>query len=93
VEILDDYSRLHGETIHAIAQEFSFLQLKTLQIGMDRVDMLREKPEYTDNVSHFFKSLEPLEELSVSGSFDPKILDAIISRHGQTLKKLSYTSR
>ncbi|EPE36417.1 hypothetical protein GLAREA_05755 [Glarea lozoyensis ATCC 20868] len=86
---LDDYSRLHGETIHTIAQEFTFPQLKTLQIGIDRVDMSREKPEYSDNVSHFFKLLEPLEELSVSGSFDVKILDAIISRHGQTLKKLA----
>lgn len=37
----------------------------------------------------FFKALEPLDELSVSGSLEPQILDAILPQHGRSLKKLS----
>jgi len=85
----EHHSALHGETMETIAQDFSFPQLKTLQVGMGRYDMTEEKPNYADNAIAFLKSFEPLDELLVSGAFEPKILDAILSRHGQMLKKLS----
>jgi hypothetical protein len=74
-----------GETLKTIAQIFSFPQLKTLPVGINRYNSWEEKPHYADNAISFFKSLEPLDELSVPGSFKPKIVDAVLFRHGQTL--------
>jgi hypothetical protein len=84
-----DCSLLCGKTIETITQDFSFPQLKTLQVGIDRHYRSEEKLNYADNAISFFNSFEPLDELSVSGSIEPKILDAVLSRHGQTLEKLS----
>lgn len=67
----------------------SFVRLKTLRIRLDHDDDDIERPNYTDIAMRFFKALEPLEELSVSGSLEPQILNAILSRHGHSLKKLS----
>lgn len=72
-----------------IVQNCSFPQLKTLGVRLDRDDASVERPDYADKAIAFFRALQPLDELSVGGSLEPRILDAILSRHGPTLHKLS----
>lgn len=83
---------MDDEMMEWIAQNCSFPRLKTLDIRIERNDMWVEKPNYADNAIALFKSFEPLEQLSVAGPLEPKILDAILSRHGPTLRKLSLRS-
>jgi hypothetical protein len=78
-----------GEEMEWIARNISFASLKTLYIDLDRRDDLNEKPDYCDNAINFFQSLEPLEELSINGPMEPRMLKVILTHHGPTLKKLS----
>lgn len=80
---------LSGETMEWVTQNHSFPHLRTLQIYLTRDDKWHERPRYTENVISFFQSLEPLVELSVHGPIDSQIFDAMLSQHGQTLKKLN----
>lgn len=81
---------LDGETMKKIAQNYHFPRLKTLCIRLDRCnDQGLETPDFANNAVSLFRSLEPLDELSVSGPLGPEMLDAILDRHGQMLKKLS----
>ena len=82
-------SGLNDETIEWIVENCSFSQLKTLHIRLDRHDSHADNPNYVINAIATLSSFEPLEQLSVSGPLEPKILDAILDRHGQTLTKLS----
>lgn len=72
-----------------IVQNCRFPRLKTLRVHLGRDDMMVERPHYAGAAVAFFRIFEPLDELIVSGSLEPKILDAILSRHGPTLRKLS----
>jgi hypothetical protein len=63
--------------------------LKTLHIRLDRHDHRADNPNYVINAIALLSSFKPLEQLLVSGLLEPKILDAILDRHGQTLTKLS----
>jgi hypothetical protein len=72
-----------------IAQNCSFPQLKTLRIRMLRDDQDAERPNYANNAITFLRAFEPLDQLSVSGPLEPKILDAILDQHGPTLTKLT----
>ena len=80
---------VNGEVLEWIAQNCCLPQLKTLRIRLDRDDSDDMKPNYANNAITFFKALEPLSELSVDGPLETKILDAILSRHGHALRKLS----
>jgi hypothetical protein len=80
---------LTGETMEWVFQNQSFPQLRTLGVYLNRDDMYHEKAHYSENAVSFFQAFEALEELSVTGPLDSLIVDAILSRHGQTLKKLS----
>lgn len=71
-----------------IIHNCSFPRLKAFRVRLERSTDGQEWPHYADNAISLFKSLEPLDELSVWGPFEPKMLDAILSRHGPTLKKL-----
>lgn len=82
-------SGLTSETMEWIARTQSFSQLRTLRVYLTRNDMYNERPDYSKNAVLFFQSLGSLEELSVTGPIDSDILDAILSYHGQTLKKLA----
>ncbi|KAF2681573.1 hypothetical protein K458DRAFT_456473 [Lentithecium fluviatile CBS 122367] len=79
---------LSGETMEWVAQNYSFPRVTTLRVTLDRDDALAEKPHYSENAVSFFRAFESLEELSISGPIDSHIVDAILCRHGQTLKKL-----
>ena len=82
--------RLDGEMMENIAQNYRFPRLKTLCIRLERRNVQGvERPVFANNAVALFRSLEPLDELSVSGPLEPEILDAILDRHGLTLKKLS----
>lgn len=76
------------EQVEWIVQNCSFPRLRTLRIRLSRGDMYFEMSDYADNVAALFRILQPLEELSVFGQLEVKILDAILSRHGPALKKL-----
>lgn len=76
------------EVMDWMLQNCSFHRLRSLRVHLSR-DLMVERPGFADTASTFFKLFEPLCELSVSGSLDPKILDAILSRHGPTLQKLT----
>jgi hypothetical protein len=78
-----------GEEMEWTAQNISFPSLKTLCINLDRSDDINEKPNYCDNAINFFRSLEPLEGLSIHGPMEPRMLKVVLTHHGPTLKKLS----
>jgi hypothetical protein len=80
---------LTGETMEWVSQNQSFSQLRTLSVYFNRDDVYHERPHYSENAVSFFQTFESLEELSVTGPIDSRIVDAIVSRHGQTMKKLS----
>jgi hypothetical protein len=75
---------LSSETMKWVAQNHSFPQLRTLRVDLTRNDMFH----YSKNAVSFFQAFEPLEELFIHGPIDSHIVDAILSRHGQKLKKL-----
>jgi len=80
---------LSGETMKWLAQNHSFPQLRTLKVSLDRNHVFQDRPNYSEDAVSFFQALEPLEQLSVHGPIDSQIVDAITSRHGKTLQKLS----
>lgn len=80
---------VNDEVMEWIAQNCSFPRLKTLRIRMTRDEEDVERPNYANNAIALLGAFEPLDQLSVSGPFEPKILDAILYQHGQTLKKLN----
>ncbi|TVY13881.1 hypothetical protein LARI1_G009217 [Lachnellula arida] len=80
---------IDGEMMDWIAQNCSFPRLKTLRIRMERDDYEVERPNYANNAIALLRTFEPLDQLSVSGPLEPKILDAILYQHGQTLKTLN----
>lgn len=82
------YSALDGETMEWISQRFVFTQLRSLRVCLTRNDKFLEQMHYSENAVSFFQAFRPLEELSIDGPVDPAILDAILSRHGQQLRKV-----
>ncbi|KAF2684989.1 hypothetical protein K458DRAFT_366493 [Lentithecium fluviatile CBS 122367] len=82
-------SGLSGEAMEWVAQNHSFPRLRTLIVHLTRDDRYHERPHYSENAISFFQAFESLEELSIHGPIDSHIMDAILSQHGQTLKKLS----
>lgn len=79
---------MDGETMRWIVQNCSFPQLKALRVRLARNSAVVQWPDYAGDAIAFFQALEPLDELSLTGPFEPEILDAILARHGPTLKKL-----
>ncbi|VUC28687.1 unnamed protein product [Clonostachys rosea] len=82
---------VNGQVMAWMAQNCSFSQLKVLRLVVERdfdAANATHRANYGDNAALFFASLEPLDELSVTGPLEPKILEAILQRHGQTLEKL-----
>ncbi|KAI9657888.1 MAG: hypothetical protein M1829_006850 [Trizodia sp. TS-e1964] len=79
---------IDDDAIRWIVEDCPFPQLKVLHIRLDRQDYRADNPYFIINACTLFTSLEPLEQLSVSGPLEPKILDTILDRHGQTLTKL-----
>ena len=82
-------SGLSGETMEWVAQTQSFPQVKTLCVYLTRDDLDVEKPHYSKHAISFFRAFESLEQLSIDGPIDFKIMDSVLSHHGQTLRKLS----
>lgn len=80
---------MNDEAIKWIVENCSFPQLKTLQVRLSRHDFMADNPNSAINAIALLNSFEPLEQHSMSGPLEPKILDAILDRHGQTLTKLS----
>lgn len=80
---------LNNEAMEWVVENCSFPQLKTLHVRLSRHNYTTDNPNYLINAISLLSSFEPLEQLSVSGPLEPKILDAILDRHGQTLTKLS----
>lgn len=80
---------MNAETMAWLAQNHSFPNARTLDIYINRDDMYLDSPHYTEHAVSLFQAFGPLEELSVNGPLDSQILEAILNRHGQTLKKLS----
>ncbi|CAN8099711.1 unnamed protein product [Discula destructiva] len=80
---------VNDEALTWMLQNCSIVRLKTLSIRLQRDDDATERPNYTNIAARFFRTLEPLDELSVSGSLEPPTLDAILSQHGRSLKKFT----
>lgn len=79
---------MDGNMMRWIVQNCSFPQLKALRVRLDRGQDTFEWPNYAGDAISLFRAFEPLDELSLTGPLEPEILDAILSRHGPTLKKL-----
>ncbi|KUI61315.1 hypothetical protein VP1G_08510 [Cytospora mali] len=84
----DCHRGLNDEAMTWIAENGSFPRLRTLRVCIERDDEIDERPEYAKKAIAFFRGLEPLEELSVTGSLEPAILDSILARHGCALRTL-----
>ncbi|CAH0014638.1 unnamed protein product [Clonostachys rhizophaga] len=88
----DHVNGVNGEVMAWMAHDCSFTQLKVLRLVLERDTDDTQRANYGDNAVLFFTSLGPLEELSVTGPLEPKILKAIIHQHGPTLEKLGLHS-
>lgn len=84
---------IDGEMMGLITRNHSFPRLKALCVCLERNDPDGVRPEYGDDAAAFFSAFEPLTQLSVSGPLEPKILDAMLHRHGRTLKELMLYPR
>jgi hypothetical protein len=80
-------SGLSGQTMEWIAQTQLFPHVKSLSVLLTRDDLHLEKPHYREQAISFFRSFEPLEQLSISGPIDYQIMDSVLVYHGQTLRK------
>ena len=79
-----DSCELSGETMKWLAQYHTFPQLRTLQVSLDRNHTYQDRPHYSENAVFFFQTLESLEQLSIHGSIDSKIVSAsclVTKRH------------
>lgn len=72
-----------------IVENLSFPRLESFRINLDRDGMMEDRPNYADKAIALLRRFEPLEELSIAGALEPKILDAILARHGPALRRLS----
>lgn len=82
-------SGLSGETMEWAARTQSFPRVRTLSVYLTRDDPFEERPHYSEHAAYFFQSFDSLEQLSIDGPLDSRIVDTVLSHHGQTLKKLS----
>ncbi|KAF2445511.1 hypothetical protein P171DRAFT_520289 [Karstenula rhodostoma CBS 690.94] len=80
---------LCGDDMEWLTQDHAFPRLRTLCVCLTRDDRFHERPHYSDQAVSFFHAFPPLQELSIYGPIDPPVLDAILSRHGPALEKLS----
>ncbi|KAF1974764.1 hypothetical protein BU23DRAFT_90576 [Bimuria novae-zelandiae CBS 107.79] len=71
-----------------ISQNCSFSSLKCLSVLLNCDDHMEEQPHYADAAVSFLRSFPPLDELSIVGSLEPSILDAILTHHGSRLENL-----
>ncbi|EPE36636.1 hypothetical protein GLAREA_08799 [Glarea lozoyensis ATCC 20868] len=78
---------INDEMMKWVAENCLFPRLKSLRVRLDRDG--NNRPNYSENAIAFFESFQCLDELSVSGPIDPRILESILFQHGQTLTKLS----
>ncbi|CAG9979390.1 unnamed protein product [Clonostachys byssicola] len=88
----DHVNGVNGEVMAWMANNCSFTQLKVLRLVLERDTDATQRANYGDNAALFFTSLAPLDELSVTGPLEPKILKAILHQHGPTLEKLGLHS-
>lgn len=79
---------ISGEQMKWIIQNRAFPHLETLSVALYRNDSSVDKPDYVENAISFFQSFRPLEEVSVYGPVDVRILDTILLTHGALLRKL-----
>jgi hypothetical protein len=70
-------------------QTQSFPRLKSLDVYLSRDNRHVERPHFSQQAISFFRSFEPLKQLSIVGSMDQQIVDAVFACHGQSLRKLS----
>jgi hypothetical protein len=87
----DHHDGINGEEMVWMAQNMSLPQLKTLRIRLDRGETEVVQPNYAGDAINLFTTLGSLYELTVDGPLEPDILDAILCRHGHTLRKLSLS--
>jgi hypothetical protein len=70
-------------------QTQSFPRLQTLSVYLSRNDLWVERPHFSHQAILFFRSFEPLKQLSIVGPMDYQIVDAVLAHYGQSLRKLS----
>jgi hypothetical protein len=85
----EPYIYTSGETLEWITRNHSFPCLRMLSVCLDRDNQTYERPHYSEYAVSFFLAFKPLKELSINGPIDSQIIAAVLSHHGQTLKKLS----
>jgi hypothetical protein len=85
----DSIIGISGDETEWIIQNRSFPRLKTLSVAITRDELFVDRPHYVENAVSFFQAFRSLEELSVQGPMDAQILETILSKHGQTLRKLT----
>jgi hypothetical protein len=73
-ELQQNQNGINSEVLGWIAQNCYLPRLKTLCICLGRNNSDGINPNYTNSAIAFFKTLEPLSELSVNGALEPKNL-------------------
>ncbi|KAM0688974.1 hypothetical protein Q7P36_011050 [Cladosporium allicinum] len=82
-------SGLSGETMEWIVETQSFPNVKTLYVHVTRDDLYVPRPNYREQAISFFRTFDSLEQLSIDGPIDRRIVDDILAHHGRALRKLS----
>lgn len=80
---------IHYEILGWITQNLSFRCVRSLSVKIGRHDESYEQPDCASTIASFFDIFESLEDLSVTGPLEPSIVNAILFRHGPSLRKLS----
>ena len=82
-------SGLSGETMEWIVETQSFPNVKILYVHVTRDDLYVPRPNYREQAISFFRTFDSLEQLSIDGPIDRRIVDDILAHHGRALRKLS----
>jgi hypothetical protein len=82
-------SGLSGETMEWIVETQSFPNVKILYVHVTRDDLYVPRPNYREQAISFFRTFDSLEQLSIDGPIDRRIVDDILALHGRALRKLS----
>jgi hypothetical protein len=80
---------VNGDSMEWIVQNQSFPRLRSLRARLSRDDSQVERPRYREQAISFIRSFESLQQLYIDGSLDYHITGAVLTYHGQTLRKLS----
>jgi hypothetical protein len=77
----DMMSKLSGEAMEWIAETQSFPHVKSLCVVVTRDDLEVAKPLYRQHAISFLRTFDSLEQLTIDGPIDHRIMDDVLTNH------------